>query len=243
MIKSERLIQKYCEEFYGYGSWDSETWFIGMEEGGRDSAKESAIEKRLELWQSRGSRDVESAPDFYKSLNYADEWFHKKPKRQATWHQLIRLQLHLDQIEVTDEDIFKVQTTSWGKNDSKSAIFELFALPVPNSREWPYPNFCEAWFLKNRGIYTHFFYNQRAATLRQKIWDHCPKRVIFYGITYKFLYEGLIQKTFENTPVNGVQKVSVGKTHFFLIRHPAAQTGVNNAYFQNAGSMVSKFIN
>jgi hypothetical protein len=49
MIDDEQLLGEYCERFFGYGTWNAKIWFIGMEEGGKGSASESAIQKRLEL--------------------------------------------------------------------------------------------------------------------------------------------------------------------------------------------------
>lgn len=118
----------------------------------------------------------------------------------------------------------------------------MFALPAENSQDWPYPIFTDAWFLKNRGLYTHFFYNSRATYLRQKIQSYGPECLIFYGTGYEFLFEGVIRQSFKPTPVNGLKAVSTEGLNCFLIRHPAARNGVNDAYFENVGRYISRFL-
>jgi hypothetical protein len=110
MIRDHQLLFDYCQKFYGFGSWKSKIWFIGMEEGGRGSATETAIKQRLELWHSRGRRDSEIAHEFYNELGYATEWFGSKPKLQRTWSQLIRVLLHSKNLPVTNDLIRSYQS-------------------------------------------------------------------------------------------------------------------------------------
>ncbi len=213
-----------------------------MEEGGKDSATESAIIKRLELWKARDSKDVENAPEFYGELDYASEWFDPNPKSQSTWRQLIRIFLYAKQRAVSEKHILLIQADDWGRPESESAIFEMFSLPARGIKDWPYPNFCDAWFLKSRGIYTHSFYNLRANYIQQKIKDHQPQCLVFYGTTYDFLFEGLIRQSFEKTELSGLKISNFGQTPCFLVRHPTAWNGVSDDYFESVGRYISKFI-
>ena len=242
MLKDYQLLQDYSERFYGYGSWNSKIWFIGMEEGGKGSASESAVQKRLELWQKRGARDVENAPEFYSELSYAGEWFGLQPKLQPTWKQLIRILFYVKRKTPTKDSMLAFQAGNWGRPECEAAIFEMFALPAENSAAWPYPAFTNAWFLKSRGLHTHLFYNSRAAYFRQKIQNNHPECLIFYGTGYEFLIEGVIRHSFESTPINGLKAVIVEGVNCFLIRHPAARNGVDDAYFEKAGRYISQFL-
>lgn len=47
-------LQDFMNRFYGYGSWDVELWFIGMEERGGNSMDE--VERRLNAWDGRSRK-------------------------------------------------------------------------------------------------------------------------------------------------------------------------------------------
>src|ERR1700721_728273 len=147
MLQDHPLLLDYCQNFYGYGSWDSKFWFIGMEEGGKGSATESAISQRLELWHKRGRKDAEASHEFYNELGYAMQWFGSKPKLQTTWKQLIRILLHSKKMPVTNDLIRIYQSERWGRYECEAAIFEMFALPAGNSQAWPYSDFTNVPFL------------------------------------------------------------------------------------------------
>jgi len=238
MLQNHQLLLDYCQKFYGYGSWNSKDWFIGMEEGGKGSASESAIQRRLELWQERGCKDSEIAPEFYEKLGYATQWFGSKPKLQSTWRQLIRVLLHSKKAQVTNDLVRAYQAQKWGRYECEAAIFEMFALPVGNSQAWPYPDFTDAPFLKSRETYTNQLFDFRVNYLREKILCHQPERVIFYGTSYKNRFEKIIQSAFMTTDENGLYKTNFGKTDCFLIFHPTKK-GITNAYFENVGRFIS----
>lgn len=81
------FLNNYLASFFGYGQWTAPIWFVGIEEAG--GRTESEVERRLSLWNHRGSKELEDAPVFYpKSGN--DRWHGNKAELQATWKQLIR---------------------------------------------------------------------------------------------------------------------------------------------------------
>jgi hypothetical protein len=213
-----------------------------MEEGGKGSATESAIQQRLEFWQRRQACDVENAPEFYGKLSYATKWFGSKPTSQTTWRQLIRVLFYAKQKVPNDKAVKAFQAGSWGRPECEAAIFEMFALPAENSQDWPYPDFTDAWFLKSRSLYTHFFYSTRVAYFRQKIQNNRPQCLIFYGMSFEFLFEGIIRHSFTHTPIKGLKAVTVDGVNCFLIRHPATRNGVNDFFFEQAGKYISQFL-
>ena len=213
-----------------------------MEEGGKGSATESAIQKRLELWHKRGARDLENAPEFYGKLGYAAEWFGAQPKLQSTWKQLIRVYFYARKKRPTSNLIRAFQAGSWGRPECEAAIFEMFALPSENSKVWPYPGFSDFWFLRDRGIYTHLFYRARADYLSQKIQNHRPECIVFYGTTYRFLIEGIIRRSFESTPIHGLKAVNVNGVKCFLTWHPTARNGVDDDYFEKVDRYISELL-
>lgn len=132
-----------------------------MEEGGKGSATESAIQRRLELWQEQRRTDLEIAPEIYGKLGYATQWFGSNPKLQSTWRLLIRVLLHSKEMPVAKDLVRAYQSQKWGRHECEAAIFEMFALPAGNSQGWLYPNFTDAPFLKSREIYTDHLFDFR----------------------------------------------------------------------------------
>lgn len=82
----EELLRDYANNFYGYGSWDAKTWFVGIEEAGGKDFHE--IDHRLEMWEKRGRRDLEDACEFYPECRES-RWHGVKAIPQRTWKQLI----------------------------------------------------------------------------------------------------------------------------------------------------------
>ena len=48
---NDQLLNEFVEKFYGYGDYNGQFWFIGMEEGGGNSFSE--IDNRLNAWKTR----------------------------------------------------------------------------------------------------------------------------------------------------------------------------------------------
>jgi hypothetical protein len=240
MLQDHQLLLDYCQKFYGFGSWNSKIWFIGMEEGGKGSAAEAVIKQRLELWHKRGRKDTEAAHEFYNQLGYATEWFGSKPKLQSTWRQLIRVLLHSKKITPNKDLIRKYQSEIWGRHECEAAIFEMFALPAGSIREWLYPTFTDAPFLKSRDIYTNHLSDFRASYFQEKIRHHKPQYLVFYGTSYRNWFEKIIQGTFKPTGERGLFKTIFEKADCFLISHPTKK-GITNAYFDNVGKFICDY--
>lgn len=66
MLDPDRL-RAFMPNFFGYGSWTANLWFIGMEEGGPALTNE-----RLNAWD--GTSELADLRDFHKLLGGTD-WF------------------------------------------------------------------------------------------------------------------------------------------------------------------------
>ena len=53
--RDDQLILDYAETFFGYGSYDSKYWFVGMEQGGGNRFETVNLE--LETWRNRKGPD------------------------------------------------------------------------------------------------------------------------------------------------------------------------------------------
>jgi hypothetical protein len=64
----DQLLSEFVQNFYGYGNYSGQFWFIGMEEGGGNSFSE--INTRLAVWANRGRNELED-------LGVTSEYFHQ----------------------------------------------------------------------------------------------------------------------------------------------------------------------
>ena len=60
---NDDVLLKYIHNFYGYGSFNADYWFISLEEGGGHSEKE--IQNRLNVWEKRGSKQLEDCRSYH----------------------------------------------------------------------------------------------------------------------------------------------------------------------------------
>jgi len=52
--------------FYGYGKYQADYWFVGMEEGGDDTFEE--VSQCLAVWGSRGHQEEEDVAAYHLAL-------------------------------------------------------------------------------------------------------------------------------------------------------------------------------
>ena len=63
-------LRAFMRGFYGYGRYEANYWFIGLEEGGASSISDLA--KRLETWRLLGSHEIEDLSAFHLALGSTD---------------------------------------------------------------------------------------------------------------------------------------------------------------------------
>ena len=78
---NDQLLNEFVENFYGYGDYNGQFWFIGMEEGGGNSFSE--IDNRLNAWTLRGKHELEDLAQYHAEIGLTD-WFNDNPKLQST---------------------------------------------------------------------------------------------------------------------------------------------------------------
>ncbi len=81
------LVEEFAEHFYGYGNFSAPIWYIGVEEGGGETAAE--LSRRFSIWAERGKHELEDLIDYHRGIEVFD-W---QSKVQDTWRPLIRIQL------------------------------------------------------------------------------------------------------------------------------------------------------
>lgn len=230
MTRDLELIDRFINEFYGYGNYEGEFWFIGMEEGGGKSLDE--IQKRLNVWKKRQRGEVEDLVGFHREIGLGD-YFNERPKLQRTWNALIRMFLCYRGQEPSREDVRDFQKETFGQSSGDICLLELFPLPSPATSDWLYGKHFTQPYLASRRQYRDTFKAKREKHLKQKIEEHKPEIVVFYGLGYRPYWEQIAQITFQMVEA-GFFEGSSDSTNYIIAKHPAS-VGVKHEYFQNIG--------
>nr|MDQ3005688.1 hypothetical protein [Chloroflexota bacterium] len=178
----DQLLDEFAHSFYGYGNYNGQYWFIGMEEGGGSSFAE--IAKRLSVWADRGRLELEDVAEYHNQIGLS-HLFQEKPVIQRTWGKLIRILLSIDGIAPITEQVREYQRSSLGRLNGTMCLTELLPLPSPDIGRWIYAQCSQLPYLADRERYKHAFLMPRIKHLKQRISEHKPKAVIFYGFSYR----------------------------------------------------------
>lgn len=230
---NDQLLNEFVQNFYGYGNYNGQFWFIGMEEGGGNSFSE--INKRLNAWRRRGRNALEDIAQYHAEIGLSD-WFNDKPKFQPTWNKLIKIVLSSNSQLPTTEQVDKYQKTLLGRPNGDTCLVELLPLPSPSIGLWLYAQHSQLPYLTNRKTYMKWCLPSRIKHLRDQITQYKPKAVVFYGLGYKEHW----QKIAGINLSQGSDKIYTGHngtTFFVMTKHPAAY-GVTNEYFYQVGRLI-----
>jgi hypothetical protein len=231
---NDQLLNKFVENFYGYGNYNGQFWFIGMEEGGGNSFLE--INKRLNAWRRSGRHALEDVVQYHTEIGLMD-WFNDKPKLQPTWNKLIRILLSSNGQLPTTEQVRKYQKILLGRRNGDTCLVELLPLPSPSVGLWLYTQHSRLPYLTNRETYKQCCLPLRIKYLRDRINQYKPKAVVFYGLSYYKYWQIIAEIDFWQ----GADKIYSGyngTTFFVMTKHPTAQ-GVTNEYFHQVGRLIA----
>ena len=170
-------IRAFMGGFYGYGRYETNYWFVGLEEGGARTIND--LSKRVDVWRRLGSHEVADLYEFHEELG-PNPWFGAKPRRQSTWARLIQIVLTAEGRSATNDDILQYQTTRLGRSDGETLLTELMPLPAKNLSTW-YAHGLNIPELRSRTEYTARVRPRRIAHLKKRIAEHQPRVVVFYG--------------------------------------------------------------
>ena len=119
-MNKDNLLETFIHNFYGYGNYQANYWFIGMEEGGGNSIEE--INRRLNSWNNRGKFELEDVAEYHFAIGIP-EHFRDPAKLQPTWNKLIRTLLSAQGQPGSTDDVREYQKSMEMFNtyqDSKS---------------------------------------------------------------------------------------------------------------------------
>ena len=233
-LMDDQLLNEFVQNFYGYGNYGGQFWFIGMEEGGGNSFSE--INTRLSAWANRGKKELEDVEEYHNDIGVT-KWFNDKPKLQPTWNKLIRVLLSSSGKLPTTEQVREYQKTLLGKQLGDTCLLELLPLPSPSIGQWLYAQCSQLPYLKDRETYKQECITSRIAHLKDRINQYKPKAVIFYGLSYQEYWKQIAGVDFYQSPEK-IHAVRNESTLFVMAKHPAAQ-GVTSEYFHQVGQLIA----
>lgn len=232
------LIVPFMNEFYGYGNYQGDYWFIGMEEGGGNDCYE--IDKRLCAWDKLGQPELADLYQFHHLIGIT-HFFQPPVKLQTTWAKLIRILLCLQKKSPSIQDIRDYQSACLGRSDGETCLLELLPLPSPSINHWIYSDCFDLPELTNRQTYECHYVPQRVAHLQQRISQYKPKLVVFYGTKYIHHWQNIANISLINSSSAGIHVGCNNHTVFIAIKHPVAR-GVSNAYFCQIGKIACQLL-
>ena len=228
-----QLLNEFVEKFYGYGNYNGQLWFVGMEEGGGNSFSE--IENRLNAWTHRGKNELEDLAQYHAEIGMTD-WFNDKPKLQSSWNKLIRILLSSKGQSPTTEEVREYQKILLGKSSGDNCLVNLLPLPSPSIERWLYAEHSQLHYLSDRLKYKKWCLKSRIEHLRNRINQYKPKVVVFYSLGYYKYWQEIIGIDLLQEADN--IHTGYNETTFFVItKHPATK-GVTNEYFHQVGKLI-----
>lgn len=235
----DAILEEFINGFYGYGNLNAPFWFIGMEEGGGSSVRE--INTRIETWRNRGSKEVEDLFEYHCAIGIT-QFFGRKAKLQTTWNKIIRVVLSAQEQNVDTDKVRDYQNRLLARKNGETCILELLPLPSPNSTSWLYKDCSQLDFLRSREEYRRQVTRFRIPAIRNKVLEHKPKAVVFYGISYKDHWTEIASIDAFSEIKNDISYRKQGSTIFICSQHPASK-GITSEYFHRIGNLIKDEIN
>lgn len=204
MLTAE-IIERRLHTFWGYGSLQAPTWFVGMEEGGgEDLAERFAVTDGHRMVDIRnGMKGMTGHLEFYTGDN---------PKIQSTLAYPIRLFLCLKNGRPPSrEDVRHFQRYNFGDVENcKSASLELSSLPARSTS-------AKDWKFGSRQEYLDKHLPRRTTELSNMVAEHEPRVVIFYSTGYMKYWLEVIGSTKVEEVEKQMYYAHRDGTHFFII--------------------------
>ena len=231
-----KLIEDFCLGFYGYGSLDSDYWFIGMEEGGENDIQQF-YENYVEKWDRNKTSDISNGINKDAELKY----FSEGAKIQRTWGRLIRIILSIENVYIDREVIRNYQINKLGRNNENNLLLELLPLPNKSTSHWIFGDL-DIPFLKTRHSYLQFYLPKRKECIKKLILEQKPKVVIFYSTTQQYIsvWKEIIGLDCQITD-DGYFVGKINDIIFSICKHPNAR-GITNNYFHQLGNKIRTFL-
>jgi len=228
------ILDQYIYGFYGYGNYQANYWFMGMEHGGGRTYEEISL--RISAWDERGQCELEDIKEYHEAINIT-WWFQGPMKVQRTWGQLIRFYLAAEGLEDDLNVIQAYQVNKLGRLDGDTCLLEILPLPSPNIGDWFYSNCSNLDYLTSREDYIKTCIPLRIEHLQKRIKQYKPHVVVFYGFGYFPHWEKIAGSPFPQNHGDEFLYQKKGDTIFVVLKHPATW-GITKDYFIHSGNSI-----
>ena len=224
MLIEEKIVRHWIDNFYGYGSWQARTWFIGYEESGGDLPEEVA-EKINYFYQAHPASnegalcDIRElnrrmtvkfeGPHLRSYTNLYEYWFGTSAIQNNLWKNLSAFKHGFRNEPIPDllEYQKHIFTSASMLNES---LIRLFPLPSPHNHAWYYswldlPNLG---FLKSRRAYEEHLYHHRIERILSNMRTYKPEVVLMYGMNNVNTLKKSIQDFFQGSKFKLIKSIS-----------------------------------
>ncbi len=231
------IVEAFMHGFYGYGDYDADVWFVGMEEG---LGSTDEIRPHLETWRERGERELEDLRDFQLTKGN-NKHFTGARTLQRTWKGLGRMMLGGTTPASVDQ-VRAFQAERLGRHGGDNSVIELMPLPASSVAHWPYPDLVDLPQLETRERYRDEVMPWRMEHLRARVREYRPKAVVFYGmspISYVDSWRAIAAVDLEERSIRG-HRVLLGHdahTRFIVTKHMVAH-GISNDFLDDVGRLI-----
>jgi len=234
----DELLKKRIDTFYGYGNYQGNYWFIGMEEAGGDFKD---VNNRINIWDKRGLKEIDDVAEYHIDIGWPSG-FQPGAAIQSTWKGLIRIVLSAKGKKNIDvEDIRQYQIQELGRKNKETCLLELLPLPAPSLKYWIYNQHSHLYYLYNRQSYESYCLEKRINYIAEKIKEYKPEGVIFYGKLYEYSWREITKRITDidfKLTSEGFLICRTSPTMFVIAKHPVA-FGVSKEYFHNIGRAIA----
>lgn len=242
----ESILIKFVDKFYGYGNFNSQIWFIGMEPGAPEEIE--WIKKFFDVWKNRGEPSIDNVKESHleTGIRHYTKWFEGNCPIEKTWGGLIKILLTIEGNDnIAKNEIQSYQNEKLGNEKSNHCLIELLPLPSPPSKnnKWPYEDI-EVKEIADRKSYTEKYIYSRSTQIKELINAYNPEIIIFYSLTYKKFWEKIAGQEFSlcyGTFQKKVWCVEEKNTLYLIIAHPASWGKFGN-YFVDVGKFIRKHL-
>lgn len=208
---NEEYTAYYLDNFYGYGNWNSNFWFIGMEEGGGNL--QNLVNNKINSFYLSGYSHDTLIDNYHFQINCVGHPWNEeaikflgprpnnKPvKLQRYWAKKIKILLHCHGQNSDNTTIRNYQANNWGRinlEPMQHAIIELLPLPSPGTNDWFYDEWTANFTgvhcpqLVSRDFYRQHIINNRIDLLINKINQYNPRLIVFSGSSYNDYYNAI----------------------------------------------------
>jgi hypothetical protein len=235
---NDEILEKRIETFYGYGNYEGKYWFIGMEEAGDGSFEDT--DKRINLWGEREQREIDDLAEYHIGMGWPEGFQAGAKLYVPVWRAIMRMVLTAKGREnITTEDIRDYQIKELGRENKETCLLELLPLPSPSINNWIYAKHSKLPFLSDRDTYTKYCLEKRINHISQRIKEHQPKAVVFYGMGYEYYWRQITDVEFTKPSEDSLEDFFIGsnsQTVFVMAKFPRA---IRNEYYHNIGKSIT----